>query len=60
MNREVFYDEIKQIHSSTDSAVDMKETIVLYPYFMLAQLIQAKDNTHLFHLNVYSRPKLFV
>lgn len=53
MNREVFYDEIKQIHSSTDSAVNMKETIVLYPYFMLAQLIQAKkDNTHLFHLNV--------
>ena len=30
MNRS-FYDEIKQIHSSTDSAVDMKETIVYIP-----------------------------
>ncbi len=53
MDLEDFYNEIKQFNHSTSPAIDMKETIVLYPYFMLAQLIQAKKNTiHLFNLNV--------
>jgi len=53
MNKTEFLLEIKEIKKSAESPVNAKELIALYPYFMLAQLIQAKkEPLHLFNLNV--------
>jgi hypothetical protein len=53
MNKTEFINEIKQFKTSKNNDVEAKELIALYPYFTLAQLIQAKkDPSHLFNLNV--------
>lgn len=53
MNKTQFLTEIKQFKTKSETAEDVKDLIALYPYFTLAQLIQAKkESMHLFNLVV--------
>lgn len=53
MDKTQFLNELKQFKTKSETAEDVKDLIALYPYFTLAQLIQAKkESMHLFNLVV--------
>ncbi|MDY0015815.1 MAG: tetratricopeptide repeat protein [Bacteroidales bacterium] len=53
MDKTQFLNEIKEFKTNAAIPSEVKDLIALYPYFMLAQLIQAKkESMHLFNLVV--------
>lgn len=53
MDKTQFLNEIKEFKTNATIPSEVKDLIALYPYFMLAQLIQAKkESMHLFNLVV--------
>lgn len=53
MNKTQFLNELKQFNAKSEISEDVKDLIALYPYFTLAQLLQAKkESMHLFNLVV--------
>jgi len=53
MDKKQFLNEIQKFKTNVAIPFDVKDLIALYPYFMLAQLIQAKkESMHLFNLVV--------
>lgn len=61
MNKTEFLDAIKQFKNSNINKIEAKELIALYPYFMLVQLIQAKNEpSHFYNLNVLFPDKQYL
>lgn len=53
MDKKQFLNEIQKFKTNVEISSEVKDLIALYPYFMLAQLIQAKkEPMHLFNLIV--------